>query len=106
MFRAVEKVVNWLRAGYPNGIPDGDYVPLVAVLRRRLTEDEIHLLGRDLVRQGLVPADRIDIGTGFVGITDELPAFSEVGRVSAKLRDAGWDVSDDHWRDNPDSALG
>lgn len=106
MFRPVEKVVNWLRAGYPNGIPDGDFVPLVAVLSRRLTADEIEQLGRDLVAQGLVPADHIDIGTGYVGITDELAPFSELERVIRRLREAGWDVEDPRWRENPDSALG
>jgi Protein of unknown function (DUF3349) len=29
------KIVGFLRAGYPEGVPDGDYIPLVALLRRR-----------------------------------------------------------------------
>ena len=32
------KIVNWLRAGYPEGVPGTDYIPLFAVLRHQLTE--------------------------------------------------------------------
>ena len=35
---------DWLKGGYPHGIPEADYVPLLAVLRRRLTEEEITLI--------------------------------------------------------------
>jgi len=31
------KIVGFLRAGYPEGVPDGDYIRLVALLRRRLS---------------------------------------------------------------------
>jgi hypothetical protein len=30
------KIVGFLRAGHPEGVPDGGYIPLVARLRRRL----------------------------------------------------------------------
>ena len=26
------KIVSWLRAGYPDGVPEHDYVPLIALL--------------------------------------------------------------------------
>lgn len=93
----LDKVISWLRAGYPNGIPDRDYVPLFAVLRRRLGEDEINRLGADLVEHGLVPADRIDVGTGYVRITDELPSVEELERVAAHLHRAGIDIDDPVW---------
>ena len=35
------KIVGFLRAGYPEGVPDGDYIPLVALLRRRLSDDDV-----------------------------------------------------------------
>lgn len=43
------KIVNWLREGYPNGISTGDYVPLVALLRRQLSEDEVKSVPRRLI---------------------------------------------------------
>lgn len=60
----LQRVVDWLRAGYPNGVPDTDYQPMLALLRRRLTDEEVAELGDELVRNGLVPADRIDVGVG------------------------------------------
>jgi hypothetical protein len=35
------RVVGFLRAGYPEGVPAHDYVPLLALLRRRLSDDEM-----------------------------------------------------------------
>jgi len=88
----LERVVAWLRAGYPNGVPEQDYVPLLALLRRRLSEREILDLGRALVRDGLIPADKVDIGVGITKVTDELPSAEEMHRVSARLHEEGWPV--------------
>lgn len=95
MLAPIQRIVDWLRAGYPNGIPERDYVPLFALLRRRLSDDEARQLGEELVARGLVPADRIDVGVGYLRITDELASDDELRRVSQLLREAGWDVSDD-----------
>lgn len=54
MMPALQRIVGWLRAGHPQGIPDNDYLPLFALLRRRLSEEEIRELGDELVR-GVVP---------------------------------------------------
>ncbi|MDR2280570.1 MAG: DUF3349 domain-containing protein, partial [Gordonia sp. (in: high G+C Gram-positive bacteria)] len=35
-----ENVVNWIRAGYPDGVPAADYPPLLALLTPVLTESE------------------------------------------------------------------
>ena len=35
------RVVGWLRAGYPDGVPQQDYVALLGILHRQLTDDEI-----------------------------------------------------------------
>lgn len=100
MFRQLEKVVAWLKAGYPQGIPQGDFIPLVALLNRRLTQEEILELGDRLTLDGFVPADRIDIGSGYLRIVDELPSVEELDRVSRKLREAGWVIDDDRWRED------
>lgn len=98
MFGYLERAVAWLKAGYPQGIPSGDYIPLVAVLKRRLSEEEIAVLGDKLVSDGMIPADHIDIGTGYVGMVDELPSVEELDRVTLRLHEAGWWIEDDSWR--------
>lgn len=99
MFSYLDRVLDWLKAGYPQGIPDGDYIPLVAVLKRRLTGEEIEELGHELSRSGLVPADRIDVGTGYLSLVDELPSVEELDRVTLKLQEAGWPVDATRWRE-------
>ena len=41
MNRFLSAIVSWLRAGYPNGVPPPDYLPVLALLSRRLTPDEV-----------------------------------------------------------------
>jgi hypothetical protein len=86
----VGRVVEWLRVGYPGGLPDNDYVPLVALLRRRLSDDEVRAVGRLLVDTGLVSADRVDIGTAVAKVTSELPSEEDVDRVRRYLAEHGW----------------
>lgn len=88
----LERAVSWLRSGYPNGVPDQDYIPLVALLRRRLTDEEIADLGNELVRRGIVPADKIDVAVGMLKRTNELPSETEMQRVRARLYEGGWPV--------------
>lgn len=38
---AFERILNWLREGYPEGVPPKDHFALLALLKRRLSEDEI-----------------------------------------------------------------
>ena len=33
----MQRVLQWLRAGYPEGVPQQDYVALLGILRRTLT---------------------------------------------------------------------
>lgn len=92
MTSGIARLVEWLRVGYPGGVPDRDYIPLMAVLRRRMSDEEITELGRELVREGIVPADRVDVGVGVIRTIDELPTPQEISRVVSRLRAAGWPV--------------
>ena len=37
----LQRVLDWLHAGYPHGIPQTDYYPLLAFLARSLKPDEV-----------------------------------------------------------------
>ncbi len=93
MLTRIERIVAWLKGGYPHGIPEADYVPLLAVLRRRLTQEEIDQLAEHIIRDRLIPAVRLDVGAEYLRVTHELPSESEIRRISEKLADAGIDVS-------------
>lgn len=93
MNRFLTSIVSWLRAGYPNGVPQNDYLPILALLSRRLTADEIIEVARQL--RHLPTPGFIDIGAEILRITDQLPKPVEVERVRAKLAAFGWPL------DNP-----
>ncbi len=89
-------VVDWLRAGYPQGVPEQDYIPLLALLARRLTSDEVAAVAAELRREGVLPVTNTDIGELIMTITDELPRGEDVARVRAQLASGGWPLADPH----------
>jgi hypothetical protein len=86
----VQRVVEWLRRGYPAGLPDHDYLPLVALLRRRLSDDEVDTVSRLLAEGGTIVADRVDIGTAVAKVTSELASEEDINRVRRYLSEHGW----------------
>jgi len=91
-------VVAWLRAGYPDGVPESDYIPLVAVLARRLSAQEVQTVAGELSRTGQLPIGNVDIGATIMGVTNELPREEDVARVRSRLALAGWPLADPYPR--------
>ena len=100
MNRFLTSVVAWLRAGYPDGIPPTDYFPVLALLTRRLSNDEVKLVSRELMQRG--DFDHVDIGVLITQLTDELPAPEDVERVRERLAAKGWPL--DNARDGEEPA--
>ena len=92
MNRFLTSVVAWLRAGYPEGIPPTDYFPVLALLSRRLSNDEVKLVSHELMQRG--DFDHVDIGVMITQLTDELPAPQDVERVRERLVAKGWPLDD------------
>ena len=94
------RVLNWLEAGYPDGIPRQDRFPLVALLRRRLSDEQIRAIATDLTAPGALETrgdDAItsdDIEDLIQRQTRESPSADDVSRVSARLAAAGWPLAD------------
>lgn len=87
-------ILGWLRAGYPNGVPEQDYVPLIALLRRRLSDDEVRAVTDALAAQPTSAIDPVDIGVLITKVTDEMPLESDIARVRAHLAAGGWPLAD------------
>lgn len=90
----LRRVLDWLRDGYPAGVPPADYIPLLALLRHRLTDDEIRQVAAAMAdQQQPGPDAAADIGVRITRITDALPDPEDVARVEARLvRHHGWPV--------------
>jgi hypothetical protein len=93
----LDRVVGWLRAGYPQGVPYVDYLPLLALLRRQLSEDEARDIAERLIADGQVgpdgqrrPISAVDAQVLITKVTQELPDGADVARVRAHLAAQGW----------------
>jgi hypothetical protein len=90
--RFLTSIIEWLRAGYPEGIPPTDYFPVLALLTRRLSNDEVKVVAREVMhRPGF---DAVDIGVLITQLTDELPKPDDIERVRARLAAKGWPLDD------------
>ena len=92
MTKFLAKIVAWITSGYPEGVPGPDRVPLFALLSRRLTDDEVRAVVKELTNRG--EFDAVDIGVLITQITDELPAPEDIERVRNRLAAKGWPLDD------------
>ncbi|MFV0461209.1 MAG: DUF3349 domain-containing protein [Actinomycetales bacterium] len=90
----IRRFVDWIRIGYPAGVPEQDHQPLLALLHHRLPDEQVDAICTALVVAGLIPADRVDVGVEVSRILDDVPRPGEVDRVLDRLRSAGWPVED------------
>ena len=88
----IARFVGWLRDGYPDGVPERDYIPLLAVLARRLTEAEVRQVHDELIAAGYLPAGHADIGMLITKVTDEMPRQEDIDRVCDHLVAGGWPI--------------
>ncbi|GAB1639767.1 DUF3349 domain-containing protein [Krasilnikovia sp. MM14-A1259] len=101
----LDRAVEWLRRGYPAGVPRQDYVVLFGLLRRKLTEPEVRKIAQDLADQAILNDDPVSTDDIENMIHDSVlqPAAPEdVARVSARLAAGGWPLADPP----PDGAAG
>jgi hypothetical protein len=91
------RAVEWLRAGYPSGVPRQDYVVLLGLLRRKLTDVEVHTIAQDLADQSQQTSDPIstqDIERMINSAVLQEASPADVARVSARLAAGGWPLAD------------
>ncbi|MFI7601552.1 DUF3349 domain-containing protein [Actinoplanes sp. NPDC049681] len=92
------RAVEWLRAGYPSGVPRQDYVALLGLLRRKLTEDEVRKIAIELAERAApsgaepITTEDIEAMIGSSMLQDASP--EDVVRVSAHLAAGGWPLAE------------
>lgn len=85
-------IIEWVRAGYPDGVPPTAYVPLFAVLGSKLTEEECSSIADELALTddaGSMEAIRQAISH----TTREEPKEVEIAEVRAHLAAGGWPLA-------------
>jgi hypothetical protein len=89
----LSKIVGWLRAGYPEGVPEVDYIPLFALLGSQLTNDQVTAIADELADESK-PESADAIRKAITGVTDHQATDADVNRVRARLAAGGWPLAD------------
>lgn len=95
----LSSVINWLRIGYPEGVPPQDRVALVALLRTTpLTEDQISDVVRNITADGSTALEdgeirRDEIAEFIADVTNHDPGPENIARVAGRLAAAGWPLA-------------
>jgi Protein of unknown function (DUF3349) len=95
----LNKIIEWLRAGYPEGVPDVDYIPLFALLGSQLTNDEVSAIADELANDSK-PESAEAIRRAIAEVSHHQASDADVNRVRARLAGGGWPLAKPsvaHW---------
>ncbi|BCI51516.1 hypothetical protein NIIDNTM18_07940 [Mycolicibacterium litorale] len=90
----MDKVLCWLREGYPQGVPPKDYFPLLALLKRSLTEEEVVRAAQSILRS--TDSDTVtedEIRAAVHEVIAKEPNPEEIHQVAARLASVGWPLA-------------
>jgi Protein of unknown function (DUF3349) len=90
----LENVLGWLHEGYPDGVPPKDYFPLLALLKRSLTEDEVVNAAQTVLKG--TDSDTVtddEIRTAIQEVTAKEPNPEEIRQVASRLASVGWPLA-------------
>ena len=88
----LNRIIEWLRAGYPEGVPEHDYIPLFALLGSQLTNDEVTLIGDELAFSS-APESAEAIKKAIADVTHTTPNDADINRVRSHLAAGGWPLA-------------
>ena len=88
----LENVLDWLHKGYPEGVPPKDYYPLLALLKRSLSEDEVVQAAQTILRERDfdTPVTADQIRQAISAVIAKEPNPDEVNQVASRLASVGW----------------
>jgi len=81
----MSSVIAFLRAGYPSGAPAVGYAPVLALLPRRVCDDEVVTITNTLIGRNHRSIDNADVGVEITRVTHEMPSLDDIDRVQHRL---------------------
>ena len=90
----LDNVLGWLHQGYPEGVPQTDYFPLLALLKRSLNEEEVIRAAQAILKQ--TDSDTVteeEIRAAVQAVIDKEPNPEEIHQVAARLASVGWPLA-------------
>jgi hypothetical protein len=88
----LSSVISWVRAGYPEGVPDVDYVPLFALLGSQLSENDVRAIAQELENESKLESAEA-IRKAIAAVTDHQASDADVARVRSRLAAGGWPLA-------------
>jgi ribonuclease I len=89
-----ENIINWLNAGYPEGVPPKDYFPVLALLKRSLSEEDVVKAAQNVLRS--TAGDTVtedEIRKAIEQVTAKEPNPEEIHQVASRLASVGWPLA-------------
>jgi hypothetical protein len=90
----LDNVLGWLHEGYPEGVPQKDYFPLLALLKRSLTEEEVVKAAQSVLKAS--DSDSVtedEIRDAVHAVIEKEPNPEEIHQVAARLASVGWPLA-------------
>ena len=90
----LDNVLGWLHEGYPEGVPQKDYFPLLALLKRSLTEEEVVKAAQSVLKA--TDSDTVtenEIRGAVHAVIAKEPNPEEIHQVAARLASVGWPLA-------------
>jgi uncharacterized protein (DUF2267 family) len=89
-----DNVLHWLRAGYPEGVPPKDYFPLLALLKRSLTEDQVVKAAQSVLKTtDAETVTEAEIHAAVAEVIEKEPNPEEIHQVASRLASVGWPLA-------------
>ena len=90
----LDNVLSWLHDGYPEGVPPKDYFPLLALLKRSLTEEEVVKAARTVLKgTNSDTVTEAEIRAAVHAVTAQEPNPEELHQVASRLASVGWPLA-------------
>ncbi|MDP9168188.1 MAG: DUF3349 domain-containing protein [Actinomycetota bacterium] len=89
-----ECVIDWLNAGYPEGVPPKDYFPVLALLKRSLAEEDVVKAAQSVLKSAegeTVTED--EIRAAVLNVNGKEPNPEEIHQVASRLASVGWPLA-------------
>jgi hypothetical protein len=89
-----DNVLGWLHEGYPDGVPPKDYFPLLALLGRSLTDDEVVKAAQSILKStDAETVTEAEIRKAVQDVIDKEPNPEEIHQVASRLASVGWPLA-------------
>jgi Protein of unknown function (DUF3349) len=90
----LDNVLSWLHDGYPEGVPPKDYFPLLALLKRPLTEEEVVKAAQTVLKgTNSDTVTEAEIRAAVHAVTAAEPNPEELHQVASRLASVGWPLA-------------